>query len=141
MFFYTSLFVACVIVALLIVYLFNAVANAGRAFYGSFLPSSKDKFTGQHARTRYHSTRNAAPAPWGWKGNGSVIREHGPNAATMSGNSGLDAFINDHGKKPAATGWPHREEKTEFAGSSYKVSRKAGSSSKLRSSRGKPWGW
>jgi len=134
MFFYTSLFIASVITALLVIYLYNALASVGKALYRGLLPSSKDNVTGHVSRTRYYSTRNDTPSPWGWKGNGNQIREHGHKAATANGNSGLDAFIDNHGKRSSSSGWLHREEKTEFAGSSYKVSRKTGS-------KGKPWGW
>lgn len=138
MFFYTSLFVACVVAALLVVYLYNALVNAGRVFYRSFLPSSKDKIAGHLSRTRYYSTRNDTPAPWGWRGNNGEVREHGSHASSTSG---LDAFISDHGKRSATAGWPNREEKKEFVGSAYKVSRKAGSANSRRGPRGKPWGW
>lgn len=173
MFFYTSLFIASVIVALIILYLYNALMEVGKAVYRAILPSSKDNLTKHIDETRYNSTINDTPTPWGWqphatpasaaktvpampsdntpwgwKGNDNEIREHGPKSATKKvtrdAASGLDAFIkknvNERGTK-SAVGWPYREEKFEFAGKSYKVSRKATPKRTNLSTTGKPWGW
>lgn len=141
MFFYTSLFVACAIAALLAIYLYKAITNVGKALYKGLLPSTKTTAADHLSRTRYYSTKNSAPAPWGWKGGNNTIREHGPKAAVTTGFSGFDAFVNDHSKQFTSAGWLNREEKTEIAGSSYKVSRKAGTARTSRKSGRKPWGW
>ena len=141
MIFYVSLFIACVIAAFLVLYLYHALANAGRGVSKVLLPGTKDNVAGHAERTRNHSTKNKTPTPWGWKGNGSVIRDHDAQSAAVNGASGLDAFLNDHDKESASVGWPYREEKTELAGRANKVSRKAGSAKTGRRSGGKPWGW
>lgn len=141
MFFYVSLFIACVISAFLVLYLYNAIANASKAFSKAMLPKTRDNVTGHIEKTRYYSTKNKTPAPWGWKGNDSEIRQHGSKGATVNGAGGLSALLNKHGSESASVGWPYREEKTEFAGTSYKVSRKAGSGISGRKPGGKPWGW
>ena len=141
MVFYISLFVVCVIGAFGVVYLYNAIASVGKAFYRGLLPSSKNEVTGHRSRTRYYSTRNDTPSPWGWKGNGNKFREQRPKAATVNGNSGLNAFIHGQGKQSALIGRPYLQEKTEFAGTAYKVSRKTVSTSTNRESIDKPWGW
>jgi hypothetical protein len=141
MFFYTSLFVACVITALLVLYLYNAIADASRSIYRAFLPSSKNKPTSHLDGLKVRSTVNRTPSPWGWKGNDNVIREHGPKAAAANGAGGFDAFINNHSRESASVGWPYREEKSELTGSVYKVSRKTGAAGARRGSGGKPWGW
>ena len=140
MFFYTSLLIACVIAAFLGLYLFNAVANAGKAFQSTLQSKPRDNVTGHIEKTRYYSTRNSTPAPWGWKGSQKEIRNRGPRTATVNGASSLNAIINNHDNKSKSVGWLHREEKAEFAGSSYKVSRRPGSISG-RKLGGKPWGW
>jgi len=137
MFFYVSLFVACVITTMLVLYLYNALAGAGRAVFKALLPSSKNSSTGHLERARQNSTKNGAQAPWGWKGNNNEVRARGLNGATVNGASGLDTLIGNCDNQSASVGWPYREEKTEVAGTAYKVSRKAGS---VRTS-GKPWGW
>lgn len=68
MFFYASLFVACVILAVIIVWLYRALAGVGQAVYQAFLPSSKrDNGPTSHLDTqRLNTTINDVPTPWGW---------------------------------------------------------------------------
>jgi hypothetical protein len=136
MFFYVSLFIACVVTALLVLYLYNALVDAGKEVYRAFLPSSKDKRGRQRQKGRFDSTVNKTAVPWGWKGNESEIREHGPDAAT-----GFDAIIKNNSNESATVGWPYREEKTELAGRANKVSRKPRAVKTGGRSGGKPWGW
>jgi hypothetical protein len=174
MFFYTSLFVASVLVALVILYLFNALRDAGKAVYKAFLPSSKNNlsarspdealsttvnetltpwgWSNEASQTKTARTNRALSSkqtPWGWKGNDRVIREHGAKStANSSAGIGLDDFFakneneSNSTENPAATvGWPYREEKFEFAGKSYKVTRKAKPAKTNLRNTGKPWGW
>ena len=141
MIFYTLLFIACLIAAFIALYLFKALEGVGRSVYRAFLPSSKTNVAGPRQRVRYRSTKNRAKTPWGWKGNDKKVRQYASKPASASGASGLDAFINNHGKQSEAVGWPYREEKTDLTGKSYKVSRKAVSAKTNRGSKGKPWGW
>jgi hypothetical protein len=141
MIFYTSLFIACVIAAFIALYIFKALEGVGRSVYKAILPSAKANVTGHRERVSYRSTKNHTKTPWGWTGNDKKVRQHGSNPASANGASGLDAFINDHGKQSAAVGWPYRQEKSDLTGKSYKVSRKAVSANTNRGSKGKPWGW
>ena len=173
MFFYTALLVASVIAALIILYIYNALADIGKAVYRAFLPSSKDNLSSHIDDTPYHATINDTPtpwgwdgqaepaspvravpaspnddAPWGWKGNDHEIREHGPRSAVRNATSGLDAFLNKAASeraskagRQATVGWPYREEKFEFAGKAYKVTRKATPRKTNLETAGKPWGW
>lgn len=138
MFFYVSLFVACVFLAFVVIYIINALTAVGSGLYRAFLPSAKKGTAGRHERVYSRTTRNSAQTPWGWKGNNNVIREHGSRHATAYATSGLDDLIRDHGSRSSSAGWPHREEKADLTGKSYKVSRQSGAS---RSGRSKPWGW
>jgi len=125
MFFYTALFVASVIAALIILYLFNALKNVGQAVYRAFLPSSKDNLARHIDDAPYHATINDTPtpwgwngqaapvvnpvkpvpaspnddAPWGWKGNDHAVREHGPKSAVRTAVAGLDAVLNNTGNE------------------------------------------
>jgi len=172
MFFYTFLFIASVIVALVILRLYNAIVGVGRDVYEAILPSSKDSPTDHLEGVKLNTTINDTPTPWGWKshstpsnlarthparpseqtpwgwpGNKNEIREHHPGDASSNG-SGIDAYVNrdnppppeEELKKPVV-GWPYREEKFEFAGKAYKITRKAKTKKANLSSSGKPWGW
>lgn len=168
MFFYISLFVASIIAALVVLYLFNLLISAGRAVQKSWLPSSKGNITRHVGGVRYgtaadtstpwgwkghatpsgtartHPAKPAAKTPWGWQGGGSSVREikHNPKEA-----NGLDAFIEKgaqnksaHGRNPDV-GWPYREEKKEAAGRAYKVTRKTTARSSNTGAVKAPWGW
>lgn len=142
MFFYVSLFIACVISALLFLYLFHALADVGRAVYRSFLPSQKENLARHIGDVKFHSKVNDTPTPWGWKGNNHGPREHRARSAAENRATGLDAFVNKHSKESASVGWPYREEKTEFAGKAYKVSRRTKPQKpRLRTTTNQPWGW
>ncbi len=103
MLFYTFLFIACIIIALVILSLYNAVMSIGRKVYSAILPSSKDRITDHLEGVTLNPTINDTPtpwgwqnhatpmneakthpalpeptAPWGWPGNNKAIREHGP---------------------------------------------------------------
>lgn len=66
MFFYTSLFVASLIVALILVWLYRAILGAGKAVYRAILPSSKSNPTDHRKRQAVRTTVNDAVTPWGW---------------------------------------------------------------------------
>lgn len=174
MFFYTSLFVASVIVALVVVWLFNAIMDVGKQVYRAMLPSSKDNLTSHVHDVPLNTTINDTPTPWGWKshetprnaakthaatpipakstpwgwpGNEGEVRKHGPEHVMPNG-SRTEADMWGLGGKAKSTepaklkvGWPYREEKFEFAGKSYKVSRKRKVRKTDLSKTGKPWGW
>lgn len=168
MFFYTSLFVASLIVALVILWLYNAVADVGKQVYRAILPSSKSNVTEHVQDIPLNTTINETPTPWGWKshetpatvaktraakpskatpwgwpGNEKEIRDHGPNGTWPDG-SKTEASLAGYGEKPKSArkvGWPYREEEFEFAGKAYKVSRKAKPKKTNLSKTGKPWGW
>lgn len=165
MFFYTSLFVASLIVALIVLWLYHAIADVGKAVYRAMLPSSKDNPTdhlerdtvlrttindtptpwgwGEHAKpSQAARATRIAPSesvPWGWPGNDNKIREHGKQYDLNAGVALTEPVPDD--KKKSTTGWPYREEKFDFAGKSYKVSRKASPEKTNLRNTGTPWGW
>jgi len=142
MFFYVSLFIACVIAALLVLYILNALADVGKAVYKSILPSRKDHLTNSISNVRFNTKVNDTPTPWGWKGGDHVTRDQGTKAATMNEAGGLDAFVNKHGNESRSVGWPYREEKNELTGKAYKVTRRTSSKkSGLQTTGNQPWGW
>jgi len=177
MFFYTSLFIASVIAALVILYLYNAVADVGRAVYRAMLPSSKEKLARQIDEPKFSTSINDTPTPWGWgshatpekaaqthpasspngtpwgwKGNNNGMRERGQvreynHSGATQKVTGLDAFVKNNGgpssadaKRPVV-GWPYREEKVEFAGKAYKVTRSVKPRKTNLRNTSTPWGW
>ncbi len=66
MFFYTALFVACVIIAMIVLYLYKALLAVGKMVYTAFLPSAKTNFTPAPEEKDLATTINATPTPWGW---------------------------------------------------------------------------
>lgn len=165
MFFYTSLFIASLIVALVILWLYHAIADVGKAVTRAILPSSKGNASkhlepailrrttindtptpwgwGEHSKpSQAARTAGIAPSksvPWGWPGNDNEIREHGRNYELNAG-AALTEPTADKKTKPA-TGWPYREEKFDFAGKSYKVSRKVTPQKTNLGKTDTPWGW
>ena len=103
MFFYTSLFIASLIVALVIVWLYNSVADVVTQVYRAFLPSSKNNFTDQVRDVPLHATTiNDTPTPWGWNSHETpktVAKTHAaiPSKSTPWGWSGNDREIREHG--------------------------------------------
>lgn len=142
MLFYVSLFIACVISAIVVLYIYNALAEVGKAIYGAILPSSKNNVTRHRRNVRFNSAISDTPTPWGWNGNDQEVREHGSKPATANGASVLDGFLNKQSNDTSSVGWPHREDKVEFAGKSYKVTRKTASKKSRPGTNSKqPWGW
>jgi len=169
MFFYTSLFIASVVAALVILYLYNAIADAGRAVYRAMLPSSKERLARQIDVPKYSTSINDTPTPWGWgnhatpekaaqthpasspngtpwgwKSNNNGMRER---AGATQKATGLDAFVRNNGGSSSAdatkpvVGWPYREEKVEFAGKAYKVTRSVKPRKTNLRNTSTPWGW
>ena len=168
MFFYASLFVATLILAAVVLWLYRAVVGAGKAVYQAILPSSKsgsaDHLAREAVRTTVNETRTpwgwgehakpahaartaknaAAPVgksdnvPWGWPGSEKKGHDYKPGMSHAR-RAGADSTA-----KPAAKGqigWPYREDKFEFAGKAYKVTRKVAPKKTNLASTGKPWGW
>lgn len=142
MLFYVSLFIASVMSALVVLYIYHALADVGKAVYRALLPSSKNNVTRHRRNVRFNSAVSDTPTPWGWNGNEPEAREYGTKPATTNGASGLDGFLNNVGNKSTSVGWPFREEKVEPTGTAYKVRRKKASNEpRLRTGGAQPWGW
>ena len=161
MFFYLSLFIACVVTAVVFLYLYHALVDVGQAVYRAFLPSAKKKFVSRPVRQSLATTINDTPTPWGWHDNVSPeaaarTRSVAPAGPVPWGWRGGNYESTGHGvsageagaahtaaseKGSRSVGWPYREEKSELAGKSYKVSRRVTLKRTNLASTGKPWGW
>lgn len=168
MFFYVSLFIASLIVAVVLLHLWRAIFTVGKAVYQSFLPSTKEynNLTSHLEKPRFISTINKVPTPWGWKGGANpaqVARSSTPAPAKPAtwGWSGDDSKKrnNIHGhnghktdtangsvsrnsaKEEPIVSLPYREDPTDYPG---KTANKANRIEKLRKNylkTNKPWGW
>ena len=156
MVFYSLLLIASVIVALIVLYLYHQIADAGQSVFRALLPSAKNGPTVQIRKRRERATVNDTATPWGWQGSDHKIREHGPGrtgqgAAQKTARNtamGLDAFLNKHENGSESdtesrkhVGWPYREEEFESANKAYKVTRKTRPARTNLKTAGKPWGW
>ena len=96
---------------------------------------------------RTHPAEAKKQAPWGWPGNTKEIREHKPVNQSSDGTD-LNSYLKQQrakaqsvAEKKPTVGWPYREEKFEFSGKDYKVTRKVKPKKTNLSTTGKPWGW
>jgi hypothetical protein len=168
MFFYTMLFLASVVVALVVLWLYNSIVSIGKTVYTAILPSTKDDITdhleGVQLNTTINKTRtpwgwkdSSTPAalarthpaevdkqtPWGWPGNEKEIREH--KSVNQSSDGGdLRSYLKHQRAKIQSIA-----EKKSTVGWPYREETFAGSTATRRlkpkrtnlSTTGKPWGW
>jgi len=163
MLFYASLFVATLIVAAVVLWLYRALVGAGQAVYQAILPSSRSGITDHLAKEARRTSINDTPTPWGW-GDKAKPSQAARTAKIAKADTVPWGWPGNHQKpgqhkagaaharhnhegpvaKPEAKGqigWPYREDKFEFAGKAYKVTRKATPKKTNLSTTGKPWGW
>ena len=147
---YTTLFVVCVILALVVRFLYKAISESsgsvstskeGIALSASPTGGQKDKaarnaVTGTASRsgqTSQVTTQNRAKKPpaeqldWGWQGSGVQVRE--PQHATSVGTSSHCSLYEASSAEPKDNpkqhvGWPYREEKLASGVRTYTVTRK-----------------
>ena len=145
MLFYTSLFIASLFAALVILWAYHAIADASQAVLKSMMPSTKSGPT-SHLGTQGKRLRKSGPqTPWGWKSHDTpenmakthaakpLMRDN-PYANSDSGKSQIS-------KAGPKTGWVHREERSELGGNAYKVSRKVSATAAGFKTADRPWGW
>ena len=66
MFFYTSIFIASFIVAMVILWIYKSLANVGKQLYRALLPSAKDDPSSKLEPKILPTTINETRTPWGW---------------------------------------------------------------------------
>lgn len=69
MFFYASLFLSCIVVAAVALWLFRAMSEAAKSVYRSMLPSAR-RGLGKTRAARLEQSTQGSPTPWGWSGKG-----------------------------------------------------------------------
>ena len=65
MLFYASLFLLCVAVSAIILWLYRSMYSVARATYQAIFPSTREEFTDER-EVSLRSTLQATPTPWGW---------------------------------------------------------------------------
>ena len=143
MFFYTSLFIASLVAALVILWAYHAIADAGSALMRTMLPSPKKGPTIHlSARPMPTTTINGTKTPWGWKNHDTPAHQARAHAA-MPTSEQLDECIEVEPDKPGTLGrtWVHREERSELGGKAYKVTRQVSDTAEGFKDADRPWGW
>jgi hypothetical protein len=142
MLFYTTIFLACVIAAIIIPWLYRLISDAGKAVHRTILPHSEHGPT-SHLRTslvRHGST------PWDLKNH----RAPGMFAKAEQKIASDDSYYGPRNQYSASTqakvfmpnaGWIHREDKTAFIGNTYKVTRRLKTREKFPKIVSKPESW
>ena len=142
MFFYASLFFACMIAALVILWAYHVIADAGSAFLRTMLPSNKKGPASHLSVQTVPKTINGTPTPWGWRHHDTPANMAKTHAAMPTGEQ-LDGFIDTESEKlgkPGA-GWVQRHEISGLGGKAYKVTRQISATESGREAVDRPWGW
>ena len=142
MLFYTSLFIASIFAALVILWAYHAIADAGSAIMKTMLPSAKKGPTSHLSAQSAQPSYSGAPTPWGWKSHETptnLAKTHGVKPANSAGIQ----YSKPKNPKPSrpGTGWVEREERSELGGKAYKVTRKNVAMAEGFKSADRPWGW
>jgi hypothetical protein len=140
MFFYVSLGIASLFAALVILWLYHAVADASGAVLKSMLPGKKTGPTSHLTAQRKRPSYGKTPTPWGWDSHDK------PAPLSRKRRTANHAAVQYTKPKPATTarhgtGWVEREERSELGGKAYKVTRKNVATAEGFKSADRPWGW
>jgi hypothetical protein len=165
---YTTLFIVCMVVAVVALVLYRVVTSS-RSILSSKEPVSM--ISSSPGAKKHHGVdpvpatpaysgpnRRAAPASfagltpaaptggesveWGWKDNRNQVREQHPHHSSEPDARHCSLYDVDP-TAPAKKNhsWPHREDKFETGGTAYKVTRRVSKRAPVDEESGKPWGW
>src|SRR5690554_4117711 len=129
-----------VLVSVVSIWVYRAIFGIGRVAYRSSLRGSRKVSKRAQARMKARrkarakaggvSTISGVPTPWGWhkaSGQTHLDQEVRPSGSLIGhARSDEQVFANMPQRAAAKkyVGWPYKEEQMDFAGKSYKVSRK-----------------
>ena len=168
MLFYSTMFIASLIVAVVILWFYRASTDTSKAIYTTLMPGRVDHSPSDHLNdTVAHKTRTYAESPlgmkshqtarnlaqthraksldqtpWGWPGHKRPqVREQRTLNARHS--SLIDAPSADPVSiRSQKVGWPYRDDMMETGGKVYKATRKVPPPRKATlKTISKPWGW
>ncbi|MGD8384964.1 MAG: hypothetical protein PVF89_06125 [Lysobacterales bacterium] len=141
MFFYAGLFIACFIVAMIAVWLYRSITNAGRTVYKSILPSARTKSAlDRHLdRVALRNRGQGASSPWG-SSDKTRPEQYARIISQSRSSRGFNATGSGKGKTASSANYSRsnsglalgsretfacRDEEFEFAGKTYTVKRRA----------------
>ena len=106
MFFYTSIFLASMMLALVVVWMYRAVVGAARVVWTAMLPNARDNLDAapdavpapwgwkdsskSNAEPIPHRSSPVAEVPWGWPGNAAKVRHH---STPVASGGDLDSYL------------------------------------------------
>lgn len=144
---YTIMFVASLIAALFIRYIYISISEATRSVSksrarkhsASYVPSHKKNktarkdalnpaFRSSHVTAwnmaRAHPAAPTHQANWHWKGRNDKVRGQNPGHGTGVFHNNRASMYAPVTEEPTVNAeWPHRQEKVEPAGTAYKITR------------------
>ena len=164
MFLYTALLIASLVAALVGLWVFRTIRYSAGSVYKTVIPDTEIGSTIQLKSKAAPVASDGSQSPWGWKGHETPANAAKTHAALptekphwdwsgsrnevhdqQSHNGPYDNLSKRATTRKASAGWPQREEKHEFAGKAYKVTRKAPTQTSDTDtgtgSLDKPWGW
>jgi len=133
MLFYTTIFVACVIAAIVIPWLYRLISGAGKAVHQTILPRSEQGPTSHLETSPVHN----GSTPWDLKthrATGMLAMEYAARPKAEQKFAGDNSYYgprnNYSALKPVksrmpSADWIHREDKPALKGDIYKVTRRA----------------
>jgi hypothetical protein len=158
MFLYTALLIASLVGALVVLWAFRTLRYNAGSVYKTVISDTELGSISQLKAKAAPVTSSGSSSPWGWEGHETPANAAKTHAALptekphwdwsgsrnevhdqLSQNGPYDNLSKPATTRNAGAGWPQREEKLEFAGKAYKVTRKA--PSQTSDAADKPWGW
>jgi len=142
MFFYTSLFIASLLVALVVHWLYRVITDAVRALSKTRLSTVKSSPAGRQKHEHGKQTQTSGDSvPWGWPGNEHDIqvREEG-QLYDLSTGVLLSEQAPEQKKEPAES-WSAFLDKPEFVAKPRKKASKEAAGKTNIGTISKPWGW
>lgn len=141
MFFYTSVFIASVVLSLVVIWLCRAVMDAGSVVYRAILPSAKSGMMRRLFKKNSATTPDGVSAPWGWGGDqkpDAQARSHpsAPVAQIPWGWPGNTNPVRGHDRSAQGGGDP-----SSFIKRQAPVKAETFHSKTAMQHAGKPWGW
>ena len=126
---YSTIFLISLISALVALYLYRLISNAGKSFY-----RSKQRISRSNEIMGFQNNRAANTLA------GTVIHS-GRNRRITTRNLASKHPAVPQAHRQQSNEWPYRENKSVNIGSAYKVKRKTVTRTSDKETESKPWGW
>ena len=153
MFFYIAIFIACVIAAIIIPWLFRLISGAGKAVQRSVLPGAEKGPVSHLNISPVYAGNNGASTPWdlvSYNESTALARVRAKRLAAERNTAKNNSYIGPRNEYSAplhtdvnlpVTGWINREDKPSKDGTSYKVTRRVRTREKNPKHVNRPTSW